>query len=203
VTRWVSGTNASRAAEEAVYLVVLADLDFSSGHVRVHDGGGDLVFGGNTFSGIGTFGSLEMIEENVDTIARGVLASLSGIESSLIATVMTEVYQGRAATFYLGLLNESLQFVDTPEEIWSGRMDTMSITLAQRQASIRLACEHRLRREPQAARMTDEDLQLQYSGDTFFGLMAQIPLYKAAWGDKPNSFNAPVFDPSSFGLYGF
>jgi hypothetical protein len=201
VSRWVSSANSVRAAESAVYLVVLADLDFSSGAVRVHDGVGPLVFGGNTYQGIGTFGGIEVIEENIDTVARGVICTLSGIEASLISTVMTERYQGRTATFYLGLLTEQIAFVDTPEEIWSGRMDTMNITLSERQATIRLTCEHRLRREPQAARMTDEDLQLQHSGDTFFGLMAQIPLYKAAWGDKPNSFNQPVgpmTDPAFF-----
>lgn len=193
MSRWTSASNEAQAALPATYLVVLAAFDFSSGMVRFHDGSGSLSFGGNTYTGIGQFGSIELIEENIDTVARGVRCTLSGLDASLVSTAMTESYQGRAATFWLGMLNEQLAFVDTPEEIWSGRMDTMTITYGQNTASISLQCEHRLRKEPLVSRYTDTDQRLAYSGDRFFDLLPKIPQFRASWGDKPNTYADPIY----------
>lgn len=193
MTRWVSATNETAAAQPAAYLVVLAAFDFSSGMVRIHDGAGSLSFSGNTYLGIGSFGSIELIEENIDTVARGVRCTLSGVDSSFVTSAMAETYQGRSATFWLGMLTEQLAFVDTPEEIWSGRMDTMTVSYGQNTASIQLNCEHRLRREPLVSRYTDADQRLAYAGDRFFDLLPKIPQFKASWGDKPNSYADPVY----------
>lgn len=188
MSRWVSGTNSTEADKASIYLVVLAEFNFDSGMIRVHDGVGPLTFSSNTYQGIGSYGSFDIIEENTETIARGLKVTLSGVETSLISTVMTEVYQGREATFYLGFLDANMAFVDTPEEIWSGRMDTMSISFGESSAVITLSCEHRLRKEPMVARYTDQDQRLAYSGDRFFDLVTKIPQFKASWGDKPNSY---------------
>jgi hypothetical protein len=193
MTRWASATNETQAALPATYLVVLASFDFSSGVVRIHDGAGPLSFGGNTYQGIGQLGSVDIIEENIDTVARGLRCTLSGVDPAIVATAMTESYQGRSATFWLGMLSDSLQFVDTPEEIWSGRMDVMTVAYGQNTASISLQCEHRLRKEPLVSRYTDTDQRLAYAGDRFFDLMTKIPQFKASWGDKPNSYSDPIY----------
>jgi hypothetical protein len=188
VTRWTSATNQTEAAKPAIYLVTLCDLAFDSGTIRVHDGVGPLSFGGNTYLGVGSYGAFDIVDEGIDNIARGVRLTLSGVEPSLISTVMTETYQGRTVTLYLGILAEDLTFVATPEELWSGRIDTMKITLDQSVASISVSCEYRLRKEPVIARYTDTDQRLAYSGDRFFDLTQKIPQFKATWGDKPSSY---------------
>jgi hypothetical protein len=139
--------------------------------------------------GVGKYGSFDIIDENIDTVARGIKVTLSGVDTSLVPIVMDEVYQGRPATFYVGFLDQNLNFVADPEEIWSGRMDTMSISMDQNSAVISLSCEYRLRKEPVLARFTDEDQRLAFSGDTFFNLTQFIPRYKATWGDKPTNFS--------------
>lgn len=188
MTRWVSNTNETQAAKAATYLVTLCELAFDSGTIRVHDGAGPLAFGGNTYLGIGTYGSFDIVDENIDNVARGLRLTLSGVESGLVSTVMTEPYQGRTVTLYLGLLAEDMTFVATPEELWSGRIDTMSISLDQNTATISVACEYRLRKEPVIARYTDTDQRLAYAGDRFFDLTQKIPQFKSAWGDKANSY---------------
>lgn len=199
MTRWVSNTNETEAAKASLYIVTMAKLEFGSGTVYVHDGVGSLTFDGNTYQGVGQFGSFDIIDENVDTVARGIKITLSGVDSSLVPIVMTEVYQGRPATFYVGFLNESLQFVADPEEIWSGRMDTMTVSMDQGSAVISLSCEYRLRKEPVLARFTDEDQRLAFAGDNFFNLTQFIPRYKATWGDKPTNFSGgggQPYDPN-------
>lgn len=188
MTRWASNTNETQAAKVATYLTILCDLAFDSGTIRVHDAAGTLSFGGNDYLGIGQFGSFDIIDENIDNVARGIRLTLSGVDSSLISTVMTEVYQGRSVTLYLGLLAEDMTFIDTPEELWSGRIDTMSITTDQNAATISVACEYRLRKEPVIARYTDTDQRIAYAGDRFFDLTQKIPQFKATWGDKPNTY---------------
>ena len=189
MTRWVSNTNQTEAAKASLFIITMAKLEFDSGTVYVHDGVGSVTFDGNTYLGVGKYGSFDIIDENIDTVARGIKVTLSGVDTSLIPIVMDEVYQGRPATFYVGFLDQNLNFVADPEEIWSGRMDTMSISMDQNSAVISLSCEYRLRKEPVLARFTDEDQRLAFAGDTFFNLTQFIPRYKATWGDKPTNFS--------------
>jgi hypothetical protein len=189
VTRFASATNSTEAAKQAVRMFVAVALDFSSGVVRVHDGIGAISWGGNTYQGVGQFGSIEAVTESVEVIARPLSLTLSGVDASLVSTTLTEVYQNRAATVYVGFVNESTNaVVDTPETAWEGRMNQMSISSSEGTAEIRLTCEHRLRREPRIARYTNEDQQLLFSGDKFFDLVPNIKGFVSRWGDRDSSY---------------
>jgi hypothetical protein len=200
MTRWASNTNETTAAQSSVYIVTLAKFEFDSGTLFVHDGVGPLVFDGDTYVGVGNYGSFDIVDENIDNVARGIRVSLSGVDPAIIPTVMTEIYQGRNATFYIAFLNDDMAFVANPEEVWAGRMDVMSISMDKNSATIELRCEYRLRKEPSVARYTDEDLRLQYSGDRFFDLLSKIPGYVSQWGDKRNSYKGGDFVPQP-GIY--
>jgi hypothetical protein len=134
---------------------------------------------------VGQFGGIEIAEESIDLIAMPLKMKLSGVDASLVATAMDEVYQGRQATLYFGLVDTNThQLIDTPEVLWEGMMDQMSVNLADGVGEINLSCEHRLRREPRIARYTHEDMQLQYAGDRFFDLLPAIAGYRGKWGAK-------------------
>lgn len=196
MTRFASATNSTEAAKNAIRLFVAADLDFASGHVRVHDGIGQISWGGNTFDGIGSFGGIEAVNDSTDVIARPLTLTLSGVDSSLVSTTMTEVYQNRQATVYVGFINETTgAVIDTPETAWEGRMNQLSLSSAAGTASIRVSCEYRLRREPRIARYTNEDQQLLFSGDKFFDLLPNIKGFVAKWGDRDAVYGGAL--PSS------
>ena len=185
MTRVASTPNTTELEKPSITIFVAVDLDFASGHVRAHDGVGDISFGGYTYSGVGRFGGIDIAEESISVIAKPVTLSLSGVDSSLLSTALLEQYQGRTATIYMGLLNtETLALIDTPETLWEGRMDVMTVQLGPETGSIKLNCEHRLRREPRIARYTDADQQLAYSGDLFFNLIGKIAGFKGTWGNK-------------------
>jgi hypothetical protein len=159
-------------------------LDFTSGMVRVHDGIGTIIWGGNSYEGVGTLGGVEQVDESVEVIARPLSLTLSGVETSLVSTAMTETYQNRTVTIYLGFLDETTNAViDTPEVSWEGRMNQMSISSSEGGAVIKLTCEHRLRREMRIARYTNEDQQLLHSGDRFFDLVTNIKGFVSKWGE--------------------
>lgn len=188
MTRWASTTNQTAAAAEHVSLRVLAKLDFVSGFVYVHDGAGTITYAGNDYVGVGSFGGVESVAEDLEQVARPVTLTLfvdtkeDVVDLSMLATATTEVYQNRTATLYMALLTPDLVLVDTPEVIWEGRMDQMKYTAAAGTAEIELRCEHRLAREPRIARYTNEDQQREYASDKFFEHLPSIPGYLNQWG---------------------
>lgn len=183
MSRFDSSTNEAASERPSVRIFVACDLDFASGHVRAHDGIGTLTWGGNDYLGVGQFGGIEIAEESIDLIAMPLKMKLSGVDASLVSLAMGEVYQGRQATLYFGLVDTNThQLIDTPEVLWEGMMDQMTVNLADGVGEINVSCEHRLRREPRIARYTHEDMQLQYSGDRFFDLLPTIAGYRGKWG---------------------
>ncbi len=185
MTRFVSSTNQTAAADFAVRMFIAADLDFASGHVYVHDGIGDISFGGHTYDGVGRFGGVKTVDEDVSITARSVELTLSGVESSFITTLRTEVYQGRSATLYFGLCSDKDNaLLDTPEILWEGIMDQMAVVWDGTDVKITISCEPRLRREPRIARYTHADQQIAYSGDRFFELVPKIPGFRGKWGEE-------------------
>lgn len=164
-------------------MFIACDLDFASGHVYANDGYTNVTWGGHTYSGVGIFAGIEVAEEALDIIAKPVTLSLSGVDSTLLTTLRTEVYQGRTVTLYVGFVDETTGLtVDTPEILWEGRMNQMSASWDGSDASIKLSCEHRLRREPRIARYTHADQQMANAGDRFFDLVGKIPGFRGTWG---------------------
>jgi len=191
MSRFDSATNEAAAARPSVRLFIACDLDFASGHVRAHDGIGTISFGGHDYDGVGKLGGIQIAEESVDVITRPLSLTISGVDAALVTTAMTEQYQGREATLYLGLVdNDSNQLVDAPEVLWRGFMNQMSIKLAEALGEIVLTCENRMRREPRIARYTHEDQQLLYPGDRFFDLIGKISGYAGKWGAQGMSYDS-------------
>jgi hypothetical protein len=186
VSRWVSATNQAFAEAQNVLMCLAADLDFASGAVRCHDGIGTIQINGQDYSGLGTLGTVDGLEESFEVIARPVTLNLSA-EASAISNALNEStsYQGRRATLYLAIYNPNThQLADTPETVWEGVMSQMTIVLEPKNSRIELVCEHRLRRDPRIARYTDADQQLAYSGDRFFDLVGKIKGFRGTWGAK-------------------
>lgn len=165
-------------------MVVMAKLEFDSGTLYLHDGIGSLISGGNTYLGAGRFGGIESAEEALQLVAKPLTLSLSGVDTTIVNEAMTENYQNRPVTIYVGFLNSSNAFVDTPEIVWEGRMNQMSFTVSRGEASIKLSCEYRLRREPIIARFSDQDQQVAFPGDRFFDLLPTIANYAGKWGQR-------------------
>ena len=196
MSRIISATNATEADKPAIVVVVMADLDFASGMLRLHDGSGSISSGGNTYLGAGQLAGLDVIDENIDIVARGIKLTLSGVDSVTIVPAMTEVYQNRDVTLYLGFVNSATgALLDTPETIWEGRMNQMTFNIDKGSAVIELTCEHRLRREPRIARYTDEDQRQAFSGDRFFDLTYAIPGFMSKWGSRDTSYGGGFGQP--------
>jgi hypothetical protein len=183
MSRWASGTNETAAAAPDTPLRLLVDLAFASGTVYANSGIGDLVWSGNTYLGLGAYGGFQQILEEAQVNPKPITLMLAGIPNELINTAMTEVYQGRTANLWWGIVNpETNAWIANPEVLWTGIMDTMAIDLGPTTSTISLVCEDPDYGQPQARRYTLQDHQMDYAGDKGLEWITNIPGFKGNWG---------------------
>ena len=168
-----------------VRLVTFADLDFASGNLYVHDGLGTYTWGGNNWLGVGDFGGISSVEEGTEVSPYSLNLTLSGLDAGLVATALTENYFMRNVKVYLGLLDANDALIETPNQIWSGFMDVMSITAgASGGDSISLTCESELGKFDRSSNLkyTHANQQKKDSTDLFFEFLKDIEGVKISWG---------------------
>jgi hypothetical protein len=144
VTRFAAAALTNAANQTHVPYVVFADLDFLSAHVRINSSDRAIEFGGNTYLGGGQLVGIGEVTESAALNPEKISLTLSGVDTSLISTVLNETYHGRSATLYVCYLGSDGQLVGTPEMLWEGRMDTLGIQSEEGGSTIDLICESRL-----------------------------------------------------------
>jgi hypothetical protein len=182
--RFLSGANLAELLKLGVRLRLMAELDFPSGIVRVHDGVGDIEWMGNTYGSIGGFGSVEELVEDTRATPKQLQVRLAAVPNEALGSAMTENYQGRDFRLLMGFLNHDGQWIAAPEEIWYGHMDVMKVRMGRNESEIRLICEDPDYAIHDVRRMTLEDHQRDFAGDKFFELLRYIPGFKGNWAQK-------------------
>lgn len=178
-------TTAVRDALSAshVPMLVLVELSFSSGYVRVCNAGYTFKWGGNDFLGLGNLGSIDAVQEGGDLQAYGISFSISGIPPEYISLAFGHDYQGRPAKMWLAPLTSDYQIIADPALAFAGRMDVMNIELGTT-ATITVSAESRLIdwERPRVRRFNDEDQQAKYPGDLGMQYVAQCVEKSIVWG---------------------
>ena len=138
------------------------DVAFST-PLRLWTGYSEITIGGNTFTGSGNLLALSPVDESADIRANGVKISLSGLDSSVISSALTEDAQGTVVKIFFGVLDDSQAVVDTPYQTFEGFIDTMSIVEDGETSQISVDVENKLVRleRPTNRRYTDQDHEVQ------------------------------------------
>lgn len=169
----INAVIAGQSMEPAIFV----DLAWPSGTVRVWTGVGSFTWGGNEYIGVGTLGGVSPIPESSDGRANGITLTLSGIDSSLISTVLGQHYQGRSGKLWLGFLNSAGALIsDPPYQLFAGKMDVCSIEEGGTTSTISISIENQMIVLQQASgrRITHEDQQIDYPGDLGLEYIAAI-----------------------------
>jgi hypothetical protein len=163
--------------------LVLVNLDFLDGHVRVTNAGYDYFWNGNNYLGIGNLGSIDAISEGSALQMYGCSLTLSGIPPELIAEAFSNNYQGRAATIWLAPLTADYALIANPVIVFAGRMDTMDIQLGA-SATITLSVESRLVdwERPRIRRYNDADQKSEFPSDMGFQYVDKMVEAELKWG---------------------
>lgn len=185
MTRFALTANEDATEAAHVPYVLLAEFDFASGFVRVNSGSKSYTHDGNTYGALGTLGGLGPVRENGNLTPEKLEFQLSGVDNSLLSTTLTEDYHGRSAKLWVGYLNEqTLELITTPQIIWEGVMDTMSIRAEQNRSTIAMVCENHLIRWGESAgwTYTQEHQRIFDTTDDFFNQVAVLSTKIVKWG---------------------
>jgi len=157
------------------------ELFFDSGTVRLWNGVGDLVFGGNTYTGAGTLLGIDMVDEDETISAKGVTMHLSGVSSTIISAALNEHYRYRKATVHVGTIDAG---VVSSFQDFSGKMDVISFDDSGETSLATLAAESRFIDFDRARdhRWTSEDQKAMYPTDTAFDGLNVLQEANIQWG---------------------
>jgi hypothetical protein len=163
--------------------MMLIQLDFASGTLRLCSAAYNFSWNGYTWTGAGNLASIQAIEEGAELQMYGVQMTLSAIPAALVSNALNQTYRGRSALIYLAPLDSSYNVLADPVVAFSGRMDQMQIEIGQT-ATITLSAESRLTdwERPRIRRYNSEDQQAAYPGDLGFQFVPQMVEKQITWG---------------------
>lgn len=167
--------------------IAMVELDLSPTPLYLHTGAGNIDFGGNTYLGVGSVGSISAIKEDGQISPKGVKMVLSGIDTAFVADVLGQHYKGRACNIYAALKNDDGDVIDAPFLIFPGRIDTMNLQVGE-QASVQVSAESRLEdwNKSAVSRYTNEDQQALFAGDKGLEFVPQMVEKEFNWGVPHN-----------------
>jgi len=161
------------------------ELMFDSAPLRMWTGMGDKTItvqgASQTFTGTGSLLSIGDLSEVKDLSAENLDITLSGIPSEIVSLALQEPYQKRVCRLYIGE-----QSTSDIVEVFSGKMDKMSIADSGEDSVIKLSVESKLVELERNSgwRYTNDNHQSRYSSDTFFSYVASLQDQQIAWGRK-------------------
>lgn len=183
-------------ARRTVRMVYAAELMFASGPARLHTATGPLIIDGQTYHGVGSFGSISTTREQLDSGSpMSVTIELSGLDTGLVADTLQDRCRGRPGKLMLVAIDEDGSYA--ADILFSGRMDaavmdyagtegdnTISVTITDRMADWQRAGTRR---------WTDENHRSRHDDDRFFYAVAQLAEWPIYWGAKKDapSFSYP------------
>jgi len=183
--RTMQAAAAAAIQNNNVPYLVLVELDFVEGFVRLTNAGYDFPWNGYTWTGAGNLGSISAIEEGQDLQMYGCTLTLSGMSSDIISKCFGTGYSGRAATIWIAPLDSNYNILADPVVVFMGKMDTMPITLGD-ESAVQVTIESKLIdwERPRTRRYNNEDQQAEYPGDKGMEFVPQMVEKPLEWGVK-------------------
>ena len=184
LTSGMLGVTTADIVRPAYFVRMIFDSGESPNVLNIWNGIGDLSYGGNTYTGTGDLLSISQITETADIQASGINVSLAGVKSSLIVIAKDHEYQGRPLTVSLGAFDASGSLIADPVIVFSGFMDTMTISESGQYSTISIAVENKLIsfERSKVRRYTAEDQKIDHPTDKGFEFVTAIVQKEIIWG---------------------
>ncbi len=171
--RNITADNQTATLSRVVRPIMFARMAFSSGVQRLHTEIGPRtathpIFGAEQYIGIGDFGGMTSdIKESISVAPESVSIAISGVSSVFVNIALDDDYYRRDIELMFGFDDPTGVLEDDPVIVYSGFMDSASISLGHGTAEITLSCESRATNLAKASdlRFSDEDKQAANSGD--------------------------------------
>jgi len=176
------------ADEQAMFLAIKAEFD--SGDILLWSGIDDLTLNSETYTGAGSLLSIGGIEDSTDMKSNGIVVALSAMDTTVLNYALSESYQNRFITIFLGYLMGGTNEVAGTLTLFKGRMTTLSISDAPNGSTITINAENRLidLDRPCNFRYTKESQNFLHSGDTGFNRVTSLQDKEISWGRGVGNF---------------
>lgn len=177
-------TNRLGADHQELFFAIKAEFDTSD--ILVWTGKDDLVIASETYTGAGSLLSIGGIEDGRELKSTGLTVGLSGMDSTVLNYALTENYQNRFLTLFMGYLMGGSNEVAGTIVLFKGRMTTLTINDDPNGSTIVIDAENRLidLNRPSNLRYTKESQEFLYTGDTGLDRINQIQDKEIVWGRK-------------------
>ena len=175
------------ANEQEIFVALKAEFDTET--IYLWNGTEDLAISGDTYIGAGSLLSIGAAEESSDLSSQGMTITVSGMNKAVLDLALTENYQNRFLTVFLGYLMGGSNEVAGTFTLFKGRMTAMTVNDTPQGATISIDAENRLvdLERPSNFRYTKESQNFLHSGDTFFNRVASLQDKEIIWGRSSSS----------------
>jgi len=155
--------------------------------LRIWTGYEELTIFNQTYLGLGNLVNISQVTESADTKANGMTISASGLNTDILSTALSQTQQGVVVNIYFGVLtttSNAQAIVDTPYEIFSGFVDTVTINEQGDTSSITFDIESKLisLERPLDFRYTDQDQKHYFPNDKGLEFVDDIQNKEIVWG---------------------
>ena len=176
----------SRLGADAQQMFFAVKAEFDTDDIRVWTGTDDITVNSETYTGAGTLLGISGVEEDLELKSSGLSISLSGMDSTVLNYALTENYQNRPITIFLGFQMGGSNESAGELTLFKGRMTSLQINDTPDGATITIDCENRLvdLDRPSNLRYTVESQEFLNSGDTGFNRVQSLADKQSAWGQK-------------------
>ena len=172
------------ADEQALFFAVKAEFDTDD--ILVWSGTDDLVIGSDTYTGAGSLLNISNSEDNLELKSNGLVISLSGMDTTVVTYALTENYQNRPITLFLGYVMGGTNEVAGTLTLFKGRMTSLVVNDTPEGSTVTIDAENRLvdLDRPSNFRYTKESQNFLHSGDTGFDRVASLQDKQIVWGSS-------------------
>ena len=170
-----------------VFVFWAVKAEFDTADVRLHTWKDELTVNSEVYEGAGTLLSIGDITDSSELKSDGVTVAISGMDTTVLGYALTENYQNRPITIYMGYLDGGGEKVSGVMTAFKGRMQAITITDDPQGAStVVVESENRLvdLRRPSNLRYTKESQKFIDSTDTAFNRVQQVQKQEIYWGRK-------------------
>jgi len=179
--RALTGPANAAIASQTVPLCVLIEMELST-TLRLCLAGVNLEYGGHTWTGCGSVGTIDPI---LDTAGdrKGVRFTLSSVPNDLLALALAEPMQGKRVWVRLSIHDPSTYQVVHVEPMFSGTLEQPQISEGEASGTITVSAESRATTfgRPKPVRYIDSDQQRLYPGDTCLRFITSQAQHQDVW----------------------
>ena len=166
-------------------------IGYSTDQLRIWTGYHTITIDSEDYIGGANLIDLDSVNESADLKATGIAIGLTGLDSSILSSAISQVANGVPAELYFGVLtttgsgaSASTTVVDTPYLLFEGFLDEINISDTGATSDITFTIENKMvmLEKPIDRRYTDQDQKNLFAGDKGLEFVADIQLKAIAWG---------------------